>query len=161
MTHKLYKKCHNGFVFFKNKCLCFMMLILSSTSVLASKTETAATIATPTKAPAVSGENITSMVFSLILILVIILILAWAAKRFGGMAFKGNAALKVLAGMSMGARERIVLVQVGEKQILLGVAPGRIQTLHVLDEPVVTDADNEPVASIFADRLKSVLSKSK
>jgi len=158
MATKSYKKYFNGLVFLKNKYSCLAVLMLNQNDVLASKAEA---VTTSAKAPAVSGENIMGMVFSLILILAIILILAWAAKRFGGMAFKGNAALKVLAGMSMGARERIVLVQVGEKQILLGVAPGRIQTLHVLDEPIVTDAGSEPVASIFADRLKSVLNKSK
>ena len=37
------------------------------------------------------------------------------------------------------------LVQVGNKQLLLGVAPGRVSTLHVLDEPVTTQTTNNAV----------------
>ncbi len=57
----------------------------------------------------------------------------------------------------MGPRERVVLVQVGKQQLLLGVAPGRIQTLHVLDEPV-TDATS-PTPSAFVEKLTAALKK--
>ncbi len=38
------------------------------------------------------------------------------------------------------SEERVVLVQVGKQQLLIGVAPGRVSTLHVLDEPVTPQA---------------------
>ncbi|EQD42713.1 Flagellar biosynthesis protein, FliO, partial [mine drainage metagenome] len=41
-------------------------------------------------------------------------------------------ALEILASMPLGAKERAVLVKVGDAQILLGVAPGQVNTLHVL-----------------------------
>jgi flagellar biogenesis protein FliO len=44
--------------------------------------------------------------------------------------------IEIVADISLGQKERAVLVQVGEQQILLGVAPGRVNTLHVLAEPV-------------------------
>jgi hypothetical protein len=50
----------------------------------------------------------------------------------------GPGAIEILADVAVGAKERAVLVQVGRQQLLLGVAPGRVNTLHVLTEPVTT-----------------------
>src|SRR5581483_10684569 len=47
----------------------------------------------------------------------------------------GNA-LDVLADIPLGQKERAVLLKVGQTQILVGVAPGRVNTLHVLAEPI-------------------------
>jgi flagellar protein FliO/FliZ len=45
-------------------------------------------------------------------------------------------AIDVLADVPLGQKERAVLLKVGATQILLGVAPGRVNTLHVLSEPI-------------------------
>ncbi|NOY66337.1 MAG: flagellar biosynthetic protein FliO [Gammaproteobacteria bacterium] len=156
--HKLITQLFHSIKFVIFSAVLLMLKMASAHAVISASDKPESVV---TKTPAVTGENIMGMVLSLVLVLVIILFLAWAAKRFGGVGFKGNSAMKVLAGISMGARERIVLIQVGEQQLLLGVAPGRIQTLHVLDEPVDMDSCNEPVASVFADRLKTILNKSK
>ena len=83
-----------------------------------------------------SASYMAQLVLGLIIVLLCIVALAWLAKRFNRLQSTPDGSLQVLGGMSMGARERIVLVQVGTKQLLLGVAPGQINTLHVLDEPL-------------------------
>ncbi|WP_172600428.1 FliO/MopB family protein [Sulfurivermis fontis] len=65
----------------------------------------------------------------------------------------------MLGGVPVGQRERVVLIQVGNKQLLLGVAPGRVQTLHVLDEPINVTAVPSGGES-FAERLTAALKKS-
>ncbi len=42
----------------------------------------------------------------------------------------------MIGSRALGPRDRLVLVQVGEEQILLGLTPGRITPLHVLKTPV-------------------------
>ena len=44
--------------------------------------------------------------------------------------------IEVLASAPLGQRERAVLLQVGEEQILVGVAPGNVTTLHHISHPV-------------------------
>lgn len=51
----------------------------------------------------------------------------------------GHARFKVLASLPVGQRERVVLMQAGERQIIVGVAPGRVSALHVLEEPIELD----------------------
>ncbi len=77
-----------------------------------------------------------NVVLSLVLVVAVIFILAWMMRRLGAGTLRSNAFLKIVGSVSMGARERVVLVQIGEQQLVLGVAPGRVQTLHVLEKPI-------------------------
>lgn len=113
------------------------------------------------------------LVVGLVIVLLCIVALAWVAKRFNRLQSTPDGSLRVLGGMSMGARERIVLVQVGEQQLLLGVASGRINTLHVLDQPLeavsgVSDktssllsgqSSGQSTGKGFADKLTAALSR--
>jgi flagellar protein FliO/FliZ len=59
--------------------------------------------------------------------------------------------LRSLAALSVGTRERVVLLEVAGRQLLVGVAPGRVQTLLVLDPPAGEGA--------FAQRLDAALER--
>ncbi|HED16408.1 MAG TPA: flagellar biosynthetic protein FliO, partial [Gammaproteobacteria bacterium] len=83
---------------------------------------------------------------------------SWLMRRMGNVTGQRTDKLNVIAALSMGARERVVLLQVGEQQLLLGVAPGRIQTLHVLDQPLDMSSSSHPVTA-FQERLKKIMSR--
>ena len=76
-----------------------------------------------------------SMILSLIAVLVAIVVVAWILKKLqvGGLAVNG---LKVVTSLNLGSKERLVVVQVGEKQLLLGVTGQQINLLDTLDEPI-------------------------
>lgn len=94
----------------------------------------------------------------LVAVLAMIGVMAWLARRVGHLPGGVSGSLRILGGLSMGQRERIVLVQVGDKQLLLGVAPGRVQTLHVLDEPLaLAGAGEGALHGSFAERLSAAL----
>jgi len=137
-----------------------MMVLINYLPVVYSETE----VKTATKVlvkPVVpqAGESLISVMFSLILVVAIIFLIAWSMRRMGGKVFKTNSAIKVISGISMGSREKVVLVQVGKQQLLLGVAPGRVQTLHVLQDPVESDVSDNDSDGSFASRLKSIVNK--
>lgn len=66
--------------------------------------------------------------------------------------------LKVISATSVGPRERVVLVKAGNKMLVLGVAPGRVNMLHTLEESeiVIPETQNLPIQD-FASRLKQFL----
>jgi flagellar protein FliO/FliZ len=76
-----------------------------------------------------------SMIISLLLVLVAIVVAAGILKKLqvGGTTVNG---LKVVTSLNLGAKERLVVVQVGEKQLLLGVTGQQINVLDTLDEPI-------------------------
>jgi flagellar protein FliO/FliZ len=72
------------------------------------------------------------MVLGLAVVLALLAATAWLSRRFrvgGGMR---GGLIEVISGMSLGARERVVLLRVGNDQVLVGVSPSGMRTLHVL-----------------------------
>jgi flagellar protein FliO/FliZ len=81
-----------------------------------------------------SMMNMLNMVMGLVVVIALILGLAWVMKKYGRLPINNQVDMKILGGLSLGTRERAVLVEVEGRRLLLGVAPGRVATLHVLDE---------------------------
>ena len=74
-----------------------------------------------------------------VLVLAAVFAAAWLVRRLRNFGRPGAGAIQIVADVALGTKERAVLIQVGAQQLLVGVAPGRVNTLHVLAEPVRTD----------------------
>lgn len=107
-----------------------------------------ATVAEP-----VAAGNVVQVSLGLLLVLVAIAGTAWVLRRFTHAHSGARGAVQVLGGVALGPRERIALIQVGDKQILIGVAPGRVQTLYVLEQPVSFAHHNEGTPPDFTGRF--------
>ncbi|WP_030130549.1 flagellar biosynthetic protein FliO [Pseudomonas sp. QTF5] len=119
--------------------------------------------ATAAAAPAVSSGvagQLTQLVFGLLLVLGLIFFLAWLLRRVqqAGPAGKGQV-IELIGSRALGPRDRLMLVQVGNEQILLGLSPGTITALHVLKEPVPVPATTEKATPEFAQHLLKMLGK--
>jgi len=113
------------------------------------------------KTDPMSGGYLIQLILGLVVVIICIVALAWVAKRVNRLQSSTDGCLKVLGGLSMSARERVVLLQVGEQQLLVGVSPGRINTLHVLDKPVpVPGADKTSNVGSFSEKLSTLLNDS-
>ncbi|HWH89157.1 MAG TPA: flagellar biosynthetic protein FliO [Pseudomonas sp.] len=131
-------------------------------SVLAA--EPSATAAAPAAtAPMVNSGvagQLTQLVFGLLLVLGLIFFLAWLLRRVqqAGPAGKGQV-IELIGSRALGPRDRLMLVQVGNEQILLGLSPGTITALHVLKEPVEVPSASEKATPEFAQQLLKILGK--
>ena len=104
------------------------------------------------------GGQLTQLVLGLLLVVGLIFVLAWLLRRVQQVG-PGNAqVIEMIGSRALGPRDRLVLVQVGEEQILLGITPGRITPLHVLKTPVNVD-QSKPATPEFAQRLMELLGK--
>jgi flagellar protein FliO/FliZ len=86
--------------------------------------------AVETATPAVSAGTYLQATLALALIVGLLLGLAWLARKFSGSKGFGQGGLKVIGGVALGPRERIVLLEVGDEWLVIGVVPGQIRTLH-------------------------------
>jgi flagellar protein FliO/FliZ len=129
--------------------------LLLPLSVLAA--EPAAQAVAPISGPSMSGQLV-QLLLGLLLVIGVIFLLAWLMRRVQQIVPRGGQVISIVATQALGPRDRLVLVQVGTEQILLGLSPGSITSLHVLAEPVVL-ADTHPVSGEFAKRLMEVLGK--
>lgn len=94
-------------------------------------------------------------VAGLLLILALIVALGWLVRRYGKLPSAGKGIVTVVGGVSLGPRERAVVLQVGEVRLLVGVAPGRVQTLHVLGAGGEAAAPGE--TEVFSRQLQTQL----
>ena len=103
---------------------------------------------------------------ALAVVLAAVFAAAWISRRLRGGAGAGSTGLAVLAQVSLGPRERAVLVRVGTRQVLVGVAHGCVRTLHVLDPAEMpgggahTSGEEPAAGPVAAPSFKSLLLKS-
>ena len=116
--------------------------------VAAAPTTTTAKTVAPANAdaigqPAGTAGAVGGTVFALLLVIGVILALAWLAKRMPGIAGASNPALKVVGSLALGPRERVVVVAVGDTQLLLATGPNGTRALHTLTEPLPMAASTQ------------------
>ncbi len=106
----------------------------------------------------ISGQ-ILQLLLGLLLVIGLIFLLAWLVRRIQqSLPVKGSQqVICLLASQALGPRDRLLLVQVGKEQILLGLTPGTIVPLHVLQEPVEISAPATHLSTAFAQRLAKAL----
>lgn len=132
-----------------------MMLMLRQSVLLV--TWILATPATALAAESVVPEtDLFQVISSLVAVVVLIFLLAWGVKRVQSGSAGPGGAIQVVAALALGTRERVVLIQVGDEQILVGVGPGGMRTLHVLDHPLEAQPGVSG-QSAFARRLRDML----
>jgi len=81
--------------------------------------------------------------------------LAWLVKRFGLIQAPSSLSMRVLSSLSLSGKERVVLVEVGEQQFLIGVSPGQVSRLHTFDEAVVSSSERPPALTGVLQNLFS------
>lgn len=134
-----------------------LLALLLSMPLMAMAAEPAGKAATPMAGNDIAGQ-LGQLLLGLLLVIGLIFLLAWLLRRMQQLAPRGNQVIKLLATQALGPRDRLVLVQVGSEQILLGLSAGRITPLHVLKEPVHLP-DAEQATPEFAQRLMELLGK--
>jgi len=109
------------------------------------------------------GTGLIQVTLGLFVVLLIIAAAAWFTRRFGYFQSTVGGNMRIIGGLHLGTRERLVVVQVGEEQLLLGVAPGRVSTLHVLAKPLnqddVLSNRSQQSSGAFLDKLNAVLKR--
>ncbi len=110
------------------------------------------------KEPPSSTTSLLSMVIGLFFVITLIVVVAWGVRRFSTLHASGGKHIKVLSATVIGARERLALVEVGDKRILIGVTPQQINTLHVFAKEDIPD---ERETSDFARKLQEIMKKGK
>lgn len=98
---------------------------------------------------------------ALLLIIGLLLGTAWAARKVSGGKMFGQGNMRVISGIALGPKERIVLVEVEDQWLVIGIVPGQIRTLHTLPKgsDIATEAASTPPA--FVDWLNTIRERNK
>ena len=103
-----------------------------------------------------SAGYLMQVVGSLAIVFGAVVLMAVVVKRVNRSPSTGKASLSVMGSTSVGTREKVVLINAAGQQILVGVAPGNVRTLHVFDEPLAADTAEEAKPADFSAVWQSV-----
>jgi len=112
-----------------------------------------------------SGGYLAQLIGGLAFVVIAIVAFGWFMRRFSGTGSAGiPRAIEILSVRSVGTRERLMLVQVGEEQVLIGVSPAGMRTLHQLETPLKLSSASEhslvkKAGVDFASLLRKQMSK--
>ncbi len=105
-----------------------------------------------------SVGSLSQLTLSLLAIVALIFAISWLLKRFKSVLPQGSGDMAVVDQLSIGPRERIALVRVGDQQVLVGIGAGGIVALTPLATPVaLTGVTRAPA---FAERLRDMMKRS-
>ena len=134
------------------------VLLAVANSVLAAPVQPAVV---STASPA--AGSLLQTIFALIAVLAVLALLAWCMKRFGPKSHMGSVPIKLVGALSLGGRERIMVVEVGGQWIVVGASPGRVNALATMPAqgtaPGTTPAEHQSPATSFGDWLKQTIDK--
>lgn len=109
------------------------------------------------------AATLAQLVLSLGIVVVLIFAFAWLARRLRLAPQGGGGALRILAQVAVGPRERIVLLAVGDRQALVGVTGAGITSLALLDDAVALPGGGQPSSPgrepPLAERMRAMLER--
>ena len=138
-----------------------MRLLITCLSMLSLSSSYAQEI-TPEVGKHVGGNmDSMSMILSLLMVLALIIASAWVLKRFQT-GHQNQSGLKVVANLHLSNKERLIVVQAGKKQLLLGVTAQQISLLDTLDEPLTAqEITSSNISTGLGQSILSLITKQK
>lgn len=106
------------------------------------------------------ASSLFQVLFGLLIVLGLLAGTAWMIRRIGLARPASASAIKIIGGASIGTRERIVLVEVADQWIVVGVAPGSVNALSTMPrQEGFTAAEPPPAGKHFSAWLKQTIEK--
>jgi flagellar protein FliO/FliZ len=115
--------------------------------------------ASQTLAASEPGGGGLQVIFGLLLVALLLAATLYLLKRLAAPRATG-VLLRVISAISLGPRERVVIVEAGETWLVLGVAPGQVNKLHELPRQTMVETSlpyHRSVGPDFATRLKQFM----
>ena len=118
----------------------FKRLLLTAILILACSPLLAADHVNAT--PAINMSDYFKVFIGLVFVIALFLGSTILFKRYGNSSMTGRGQIKLVDGLHLGNRERLVLVELNEKQILLSITPGHITKLDTLEKKIHDEVEN-------------------
>ena len=103
------------------------------------------------------GSSALQMMLGLIVVLGLLLGTLWLLKRISQPSGPVAGLMRVVAGVSVGPRERVVILELGSSWLVLGVSPGQVSTLAEIPRQEVPTSPQTLTGGDFSSWLKQVV----
>ena len=107
------------------------------------------------------SSSVLQMLLGLLFVVAMIFAVVWLMKKLGYQGYTSSGHITIKSTLALSSKEKILLLQVGEEQVLVGVSASGINHIKTLDQPVLehSSSENNP-NTLFSEKLKLMLTKS-
>ncbi|MFM0529206.1 flagellar biosynthetic protein FliO [Paraburkholderia strydomiana] len=92
----------------------------------------ASSVGAGTAVPALGVGAVLQTIVGLVVVIGLVFGCAWLARRFGLQPGSRSGLVKTIGGASLGGKERVAVVEIGDTWLVLGAAPGNVRLLHTM-----------------------------
>ncbi|CAG4919003.1 flagellar biosynthetic protein FliO [Paraburkholderia gardini] len=85
-----------------------------------------------TAVPSLGVGAVLQTVVGLAVVIGLVFGCAWLARRLGLQPSQRGGLVKTIGGVSLGGKERVAVVEIGDTWLVLGTAPGNVRLLHTM-----------------------------
>jgi flagellar protein FliO/FliZ len=103
-------------------------------------TQVASNVGAGAAVPSLGIGALLQTVFGLLVVIGLVFACAWLARRFGLQPGNRSGLVKTIGGASLGGKERVAVVEIGDTWLVLGAAPGNVRLLHTMPAGSATGA---------------------
>ena len=114
---------------------CLSLLLLLPTLASAQTQVTAAT------SPSLGG-SVAQMLLGLAVVIALLIGSLWLLKRLTGTRNGNTNLVRVISSTALGTRERVVVVEIGQNWLVLGVTPSTVTTLSEMPRQALPPQDH-------------------
>jgi flagellar protein FliO/FliZ len=106
-------------------------------------------------APVISGGEFWKVILGLFFVIVCILVLSIFVRKINGIGLTNHHFFKVISGVSLGTKERLLLVKAGQDYFLIGVSQGRVSKIHDYGPDIqLPEVEKMSFSKILQEKLK-------
>jgi flagellar protein FliO/FliZ len=105
------------------------------------------------------ASGLVQTLLALVVVIGTVFALAWLARRSGLQGRSSPSLLNTVANLSVGARERVVIVEVDGTWLVLGVTAQNVSLLQTRPKGQLPETAQTPLASGFSALLKQARSR--
>ena len=125
-----------------------------------------------TAVPSVGVGAVLQTLVGLAVVVALVFACAWLARRLGLQPSARGQLVRTVGGVSLGGKERVAVVEIGDTWLVLGTAPGSVRLLHTMPAPAAgssgssndsgapgsgIEADEGPLPGTFGSRFRAAL----
>ena len=122
-----------------------------------------------TAVPSVGVGAVLQTLVGLAVVVALVFACAWLARRLGLQPSARGQLVRTVGGVSLGGKERVAVVEIGDTWLVLGTAPGSVRLLHTM--PAATsgspgepgapgsgpESNQDPLPGTFGARFRAAL----
>lgn len=106
----------------------------------------------------INMNEVFSILFSLSGVIFFIFLFSFIYKKLNNFVATGQVDMKIISSISVGTKEKVTLLRIGEESYLIGVAQGNVSLLSKMSIDFET-LDEKQEGGFFSEKLQQALNK--